>query len=180
MTDTTTKNQLPELPLSMVRKLKALKAQEDKTEFYDTIAALRVNNWTLKSIAEGLGYSRSIVSIWESKSTKNPEDLPPVDEIPDDLDDRLRPIYSQYRLTEDQAAELYMLTKTAAEVRRYTKPDAPERKAAERLEELLHYYKEQGASLNTLKVACGVSRRAVAQRLEKREKAKKREKAEQN
>ena len=66
---------------------------------------------------------------------------------------------------------MYVLAREASKVRRFTDPDAPSRDAAKELEELLHYHKERGASLNTLKVACGVSRRAIAQRLEKRDKA---------
>ena len=170
MTETKTRPDPPALPAPMVKKLQRLREAEDRTSFYDHIASLRVNSWTLKSIAEALDVSRSSVSIWESKSVKDPEDLPETVQLPSDIDSSIKPIYARFDLTEDQSAELYVLTKTAAKVRRYTKDNDPAREAARKLEDLLHMYKDQGASLNALKIACGVSRRAVAQRLEKRTK----------
>lgn len=160
----------PELPEETVQMLKKLRNEEDRTPFHDHVASLRVNGWTLKSIADALHVSRSIVSIWESKSIKNPEDLPETIQLPTDIDERIRPIYSRYELSTDQATELYVLTEKASKVRRYTKANDPAREAARELEDLLHKYKSEGASLNQLKNACGVSRRAIAQRLEKRTK----------
>lgn len=164
----TTESNLPTLSPETVNRLKDLRSGDDKQAFYALVVALRRNKWPLRAIAESLGVSRSIVNIWESK-LKDSTPVPKTEELPNIISEQVRPIYMRYTLSEEESVELYVLTREASKVRRFTAPDSPSRQAAKKLEELLHYHKERGASLNTLKVACGVSRRAVAQRLEKRE-----------
>jgi len=60
------------------------------------------------------------------------------------------------------------LAPEASLVRRFTAQDSPTRAAALELEDLLWHYKELGVTLNDLAKAAGVTRRAIAQRLEKR------------
>lgn len=165
---TTKDASLPQLSAETVTRLKTLRAQDDKQEFYALVVSLRHNKWPLRAIAVPLGVSRSIVNIWESKlKTETP--VPASEDLPHAISEQVRPIYMRYTLSEEDSVELYVLAREAAKVRRFTDPDSPSREAAKRLEELLHHHKDLGASLNTLKVACGVSRRAIAQRLEKRE-----------
>jgi hypothetical protein len=164
-------NVLPELSESTIQRLLELRSMEDKEEFYLHIASLRRNSWPLRAIAEPLGVSRSIVNIWETKIDPLAP-LPEVEALPKQISEQVKPIYSKYELSEEDSRKLWHLAREASKVRRYTDPDSPSREAARELEDLLHYHKERGASLNTLKNACGVSRRAVAQRLEKRDKSK--------
>ena len=171
-TENTSTVKLPRLSRETVNRLKDLREEDNKQPFYALVVALRRNKWPLRAIAEALGVSRSIVNIWETKlDPRTP--IPKSEELPQVINEKVKPIYLRYTLTEDEAIELAVLTKQAQGVRRHTGQDSPARRAAERLEELLHQHREKGASLNTLRVACGVSRRAVAQRLEKRDKDRK-------
>jgi hypothetical protein len=165
----TEKTTLPELSLETIARLKYLR-DADRPSFYEYVASLRKNKWPLRAISVPLGVSRSIVQIWEHKVPENTP-LPDSEQLPRAIDDQVKPIYLRYELTDDESTELYVLAREASKVRRFTDQDSPSRNAAKELEEKLHYHKERGASLNTLKVACGVSRRAIAQRLEKRDKA---------
>lgn len=162
---------LPELSPSTIQHLSELRDKEDKEEFYLHVASLRRNSWPLRAIAEPLGVSRSIVNIWETKIDPLAK-LPEVEELPKQISEQVKPIYSRYELSKEDAQTLWDLAREASKVRRYTDPDSPAREAARELEDLLHFHKEKGASLNTLKDACGVSRRAIAQRLEKRGRGK--------
>lgn len=161
---------LPELSDGTVKKLLKLRDKEDKEEFYQHIASLRRNSWPLRAIAEPLGVSRSIVNIWETKIDPLAK-LPETEQLPQLISEQVKPIYSKYELTDEEKQELWGLAREASKVRRYTDPESPSRAAAKKLEDLLHEHKAKGASLNTLKNACGVSRRAIAQRLEKRDRA---------
>lgn len=159
---------LPELSASTIKKLHELRGKDDKEEFYLHIASLRRNSWPLRAIAEPLGVSRSIVNIWETKIDPLAK-LPETEDLPQIISEQVKPIYSKYELTDAEKKQLWDLAREASKVRRYTDPESPSRKAAKELEDLLHEHKAKGASLNTLKNACGVSRRAIAQRLEKRD-----------
>lgn len=162
--------ELPTLSKETIQQLKSLDLNPEKEEFYRYVASLRRNKWPLRAIAEPLGVSRSIVSIWEKKIDPVAK-LPETEALPEVISEQVRPIYSQYELTPEESKQLWNLAREASKVRRFTDPDSPSRAAAKELEDLLHMHKERGASLNTLKTACGVSRRAIAQRLEKRDKA---------
>lgn len=163
---------LPELSASTIQHLSELRAKDDKEEFYLHIASLRRNSWPLRAIADPLGVSRSIVNIWETKIDPLAE-MPVTESLPKQISEQVKPIYSRYELTAEEAQTLWDLAREASKVRRYTDPNSPSREAARELEDLLHFHKDRGASLNTLKNACGVSRRAIAQRLEKRDKQRK-------
>lgn len=164
-------NVLPELSPSTIQQLSQLRAKEDKEDFYLHVASLRKNSWPLRAIAEPLGVSRSIVNIWETKIDPLAT-LPVTESLPKQISEQVKPIYSKYELTPEDSQTLWDLAREASKVRRYTDQDSPSREAARELEGLLHFHKERGASLNTLKNACGVSRRAIAQRLEKRDRTR--------
>lgn len=166
----TTKGNLPRLSSETVNKLKDLysygRAEEDMQPLYAFVVALRKNRWPLRAIAEALGVSRSIVNIWETKLDPATP-LPETEELPEVINEQVKPIYMRYTLSIDDAVDLAVLTEQASSVRRFTAPNADSRKAAIKLEDLLLEHRTKGASLQTLAVACKVSRRAVAQRIEK-------------
>jgi hypothetical protein len=160
------KSKLPRLSRETVNQLKDLRDQDDKQPFYALVVALRKNRWPLRAIADALGVSRSIVNIWETKlDPRTP--IPEAEDLPEVINEQVKPIYMRYTIDEDEAVKLAVLTQRASKVRRFTAPNSPARLAAKELEERLYHHRKAGASLNTLRVACGVSRRAVAQRLEK-------------
>lgn len=161
-------NDLPALSDETIDTLKALR-KDDPDKFHALVAALRSRKWPLRAIADGLGVSRSIVAVWEKKGKEfpNPKVEVLAQDMPKDLPRKVRPVYSSYKLSEEQQKELRDLTEKASTVRRFTDPNAPSRIAAAELEQLLHKHRDNGASLADLARACKVSRRAVAQRLEK-------------
>lgn len=155
---------LPELSKDTIDKLEYLKTI-DLPDFYQYVLSLRKNKWPLRAIAEPLGVSRSIVSVWEKKAID--VDLPDTEQLPPSLPKEMKPVYSKYILQPEKIKELRKLAKSASKVRRYTDENALSRVSAIKLENLLREYKDEGASLSQLANACGVSRRAIAQRLEK-------------
>lgn len=164
---TTETRKLPELSEKTVQTLKNLR-DTDKTQFHAYVFALRQEKWPLRAISEALDVSRSIVSIWEKKGADEPQAVAEVEKMPKDLPTTVRPVYSSYSLSDDDKDTLRLLAIEGAKVRRFTDPNSLSRKAATELEDLLHMHREKGASLADLASACGVSRRAIAQRLEKR------------
>lgn len=160
----TTRQELPKLHESTVRKLKELRAT-DTAAFYLMVKSLRENKWPLRAIATPLGVSRSAVADWETKASENAP-LPEAEEMTK-VAKSLRPLYQKVDIPEDSAKTMYSLAREASKVRRYTDYASPSRLAARELETLLHFYKDQGASLSDLADVCGVTRRAIAQRLEK-------------
>lgn len=142
--------------------------ESDRDSFYRTVASLRLNGWPLRAIATPLGVSRSIVAMWEKKANST-DNLPTTEPLPERPEKK--PVVKEtYEIEDDQQQVMYNLAREASMVRRYTDLNSPSRRAARELEDLLHHHSEQGASLSQLAKACGVSRRAVAQRLEKRNK----------
>ena len=165
--DTSTLYQkLPILSDETAQTLKTLK-DTDIDEFYRYVKALRKEGWPLRAIAEPLGAARSVIAVWEDKAG-NPSTLPKVEQLPDDLPREVKPIYIHLELTEEETKRLRALAESASQVRRFTDPSAQSRRDAAELEDLLHDYQDAGASLSVLAEACGVTRRAIAQRLEKK------------
>lgn len=160
MTET---SRLPVLSPDTVARLKSLK-DTDKPALYRLVASLRKNNWPLRAIATPLNVSRSIVAIWETKAEG---ELPESEGLPPALPKKMRPVYVPYTIDPEDAKHMYRLARDASKVRRFTDLNSPYRLAAEELEDLLHKHKRKGASLAQLAQVCGVTRRAIAQRLEK-------------
>jgi len=159
---------VPVLSDELIDRLKDLR-ETDRDAFYALVSELRTRKWPLRAVSEALGVSRSIIAVWSRKGADF--ELPEIRELAEDvpeLPSKVRPMYSTYTLTDEQRDKLYALAREAANVRRFTDQNAPSRLAAAELEDLLHEHRDKGASLSDLADACGVSRRAVAQRLEKR------------
>lgn len=162
--DTQTTKGLPTLSEPTVERLKALR-HDRPSDFLAMVRSLRLNNWPLRAIATPLGVSRSAVAQWEAQIGPDAE-LPETETLPR-VEKKFRTLYEKFEIPEDEAADLWDLAREASKVRRYTDYASPSRVAARKLETLLHYYHDQGASLAALAEACGVTRRAIAQRLEK-------------
>lgn len=159
-------NNLPSLSEETKLILKEAYDLEDKHDFYNLILSLRKKNWPLRAMADALNVSRTAVQNWERKA--DPDKISDsVEELPQKIDAQIRPLYSKFVLSKEQASSLLALAKKAALVRKNTLENAPEKLAAKELEQLLMEYKEQGCSLSQLARVCHVSRRAIAQRLEK-------------
>lgn len=127
--------------------------------FLTLIQALRASGWPLSYLASALGVSKTAVSKWESK-------IPHQDFTPATIENP--PRYLKRNLSAFEAQQLSLLTKQACTVRRFTDPNAPSRNAAKVLEEMLHRFRAEGVTVTQLAHACGVTRRAVSQRLEKK------------
>lgn len=119
------------------------------------VKALRVEGWPLSAISEVFGVSKTTISAWESKSDYDPEPV----EVP--------PYPKTRDLSFFEVENLRLLTEQASKVRRFTDKNAPGRRSALALEKTLLHLHGEGITITALAKACGVTRRAVNQRLEK-------------
>jgi len=130
--------------------------EQDREQFIALVKSLRLNNWPLSVISDMIGLSKTTVSRWEKKDTSVP--LP---ETPD---------YPRNRqVSEAESALLANLAKKASKVRGMTPEKSPYRVAQQQLEQLLLTLYEKGVTVSELARHCGVTRRAIYQRLEKYE-----------
>jgi len=157
------------LPEKTASELVALR-ESDTDLFYVAIKALTNEKWSLRAIAEAIGVSFTSVQKW--KTLADPEhyavtiDIP---EVPQKLKaSSSRPSKPEVSISTSDQNRIQELIPQAAMVRGRTPQDSPYREAARELEDLLFKYKEQDVSYKTLSELAGVSRRAIAQRLESR------------
>lgn len=163
---------LPEETAELLRQFRA----EDLNEFHAFLLALREKRWPYRAIGDVFGVTRAAVRAWYVQAAKDPfnfsraevmlEHVPPLP--PTVRGSSAKP----KRLVPDVPAEdqqrIFDLTAQARVVKRWTPEDSPSRTAARELEELLHFYaKERKVSIARLSKYAGVTRRAVAQRIEK-------------
>lgn len=135
-------------------KLRSLYKSGQSDELICHVKALRESGWPLSIVSEAVGVSKTSISKW---SIKESEDIPV--ETPDyDLPHELTPFEVQ---------NLSLLTQKASTVRRHTSPNAPSRSAALALEKSIIAHKANGVSISDIARACGVTRRAINQRLDK-------------
>lgn len=158
-------NTLPTLPQDTTEKLLALK-DTDSGEFYALVKALRTEGWPLRAIAEPFSVSRTAAQGWEKKYEQG-RPLPEVPKLPVLPRQQRKNSAKKITLELDQQQELKDLAAQSSNIRRYTDPGAPSRKAAARLEALLVQYSAEGVSRTTLAKYCGVSDSSVKQRLRK-------------
>lgn len=143
-----------ELPPEYANKLKSLYESGQTEELIAHTKALRSEGWPLSVISDAVGVSKTSVSKW---SHRDSEEQPP--EVPE----YVRP----HELTPFEIKNLSLLTEKASKVRRFTDVQAPSRVAALALEKSLLAHKGNGVTISDLARACGVTRRAINQRLEK-------------
>lgn len=138
------------------------------------IIALRDAKWPLRAIATGLGCSRMSVQVWEKNARQQPELVSAAAQLHVTqlgFDMRGSGVLDFRKDMDVPAAErerLAYLASQAKRVRRWTPPDAEERRAATELDSLLIKYVEQrGITPMAVSRHAGVTRRAIVARLER-------------
>ena len=164
-----------ELPDAEVRRLQELRLNEDTRALRARVLALRDRDWPLRAIGDAVGVSRMSVQVWETRS-RNDDVIVQLSEALDDvpalpMDARGSGVTFKKMKPDvpvdkrDELAEAAQLAKT---VRRWTADNAPERRASDKLDEMLIEYVER-RKVTPMQVArhAGVTRRAVVARLER-------------
>lgn len=128
----------------------------DRDGFIALVKALRFSNWPLSVLSDMMGLSKTTISRWEKKETSLP--LPDVPEYP-----------KNRHISDRESLKLYQLSEKASKVRGMTPDKSPYRIAQRELEQLLLEYHANGVTVSELARHCGVTRRAIYQRLEKYE-----------
>lgn len=161
------------LASNFVKNMISLRDSQNN-QFYLNIVSLHQNNWSLQEIADSFSVSKSAVANWEKKGKKLIP-LPSFDSFKDIPVKEEKPVLSSKAPKKEQVdfpieaqQKILKLAQIASKVSRNTPVDAPSRTAAKELEEILAFYKEKGVSYSKLAAAAGVTRRAIAQRLEKK------------
>lgn len=160
---------------NFIKNMNVLRLEQD-SQFFINIVSLHQNNWSLQEIANSFSVSKSAVATWEKKGKKIIEDLPFAVAIDSDVPFKekkelksasktVKKVQIDFPIEAQQ--RILVLTQVASKVSRNTPVDAPSRIAAKELEDLLAFYKEKGVSYSKLAAAAGVTRRAIAQRLDK-------------
>lgn len=143
------------LPQDYSKTLRGFRESGQTDTYLSHVKALRVEGWPLSAISEVFGVSKTTISTWESRSDYDP--------CPVEV-----PTYPKTRnLSEFETQNLALLAEKASTVRRFTDPKAASRQAALVLERSLIALHAEGVTITELARACGVTRRAVNQRLEK-------------
>lgn len=148
--------------------------EKQSNQFYINIVSLHKAQWSLQDIATAFGVSKSAVANWEKKGkTITDNQLVAMVGIP--VKNMSKPELPSKEPKPEPASipiadqqKILKLAQMASKVSRNTPADAPSRKAAAELEDILDFYKSQGVSYSKLAAAAGVTRRAIAQRLEKK------------
>lgn len=137
-----------------VTELKSLYEGGLSDTFLSHITQLRESGWPLSSIASVLDVSKTTVAKWANKEhdTINVE-------TPD--------YYIPPELTQVEKMILQDLAEKSSRIRRFTAIQSPARQSARELEVMLMSFRDKGVSISDLASACGVSRRAINQRLDK-------------
>lgn len=160
------------LPADAARLLQEFKSTS-RNHFYSYLIALREKGWPLRAIAEPLSVSRAAVLSWEKEAREMTiTDLShsyPIPELP--MDSHAQPYYPK-KITPDipkkDRPKLIQLHRQAKKVTRWTPTDHPDRLAAKELEDrILFYANQRKVPVASIAKHLGVTRRAIAQRIEK-------------
>lgn len=159
-------NTVHTLPEETANELITLR-KEDTEEFYAFIKGLTSAGWSLRSIANAIGVSFTSVQKWKTLAAQ--ETTRAIPEVPQRFKaTSSKPVKPEVHIPSSDKTRIQELIPQAAMVRGRTPQDSPYREAARELEDILFKYKELDASYKTLSQIAGVSRRAIAQRLESR------------
>lgn len=172
-TDNKKNAQLPEVTAQQLKTAR----ETSQTDFYALIIALRDRRWPLRAIGDVFGVTRVAAKAWytraleDSVAAERAKTLS-VPNLP--INTRGNGVKATKIVPDVPVKDRTVirdLAEKAKNVRRWTPADSPERDAALELEELLyHYHKNRNVPVTKLAEYAGVTRRAVAQRLEKRSK----------
>lgn len=167
------------LPADAAHKLQELKKEADEYptsgKFYAYLLDLRDAGWPLRAIAEPLNVSRAAVMSWQKKANAlhltrdfnpNRTDIPALP-----MTAHAQP-YQAKKIVPDipkkDLPELIQLHRQAKKVTRWTPEDHPNRIASRKLEErILFYTNQRKVPVASIANHLGVTRRAIAQRIEK-------------
>jgi hypothetical protein len=172
---TTVRKKNAELPEQTAELLKKLRA-EDRSEFHAFLLALREARWPYRAIGDVFGVTRAAVRTWYVQAAQDPFNftraeamMPQVPPLPASTrGSKERPKRLVPDVPADDQKRIADLTLQAREVKRWTPVNSPARAAALELEGLLHFYSsERRVPISRLAKYAGVTRRAVAQRIEK-------------
>jgi predicted DNA-binding protein YlxM (UPF0122 family) len=151
--------------------------EHQNEQFYLNVLSLHLSGWSLQEIANSFSVSKSAVANWEKKGKKlsaQSTTLVSAIEIPQKDKAIVEPSKEPKTPVVDFPIEaqqkILKLAQVASKVSRNTPLDAPSRIAAAELEDILYFYKTAGVPYSKLAAAAGVTRRAIAQRLDKRKK----------
>lgn len=158
--------ELATLPEEVVTQLKDLREAQDYTALHDFTATLRKQGWPLRAIATPLGVSRSAVRNWEVAGTA--EQKTDVPSPPKTVHgSKTRKVKIPRDVPQSDRDRLRSLAETARSRTRWSNANSPEYRASEELDSLVAKYAARKVPLATIARHMGVTRRAVAQRLEK-------------
>ena len=155
------------LPEAEAKILKELRASGDKDALRSKVAALRAQKWTLRTIADAVGVSRTTIQDWErgAPQSDEPPDAtlsPKAIETAGDKTVRWR---SHIKRVDKE--RLARLAPQAQKVRSQTPAESPLRQAADLLDLTIVYYIERMTAITEIAEAMGVTHRAVKARLER-------------
>jgi len=157
-------NTLPEETVTLLKELRSTNADE----LHAFTKALNDAGWPLRTIATATGVGHSAVAAWKRKADF--ETTYPIPVVPEKLlKTSTKPTKPKVEIPIEDQERITELSGMASMVRGRTPKDSPYRIAADELAELFYKYKTMGASYEVLATLAGVTRRSVAQRLEKRE-----------
>lgn len=173
MTDLRKKNaDLPEETAEQLRRLR----EQDPADFHAFLLALREKRWPYRAIGDVFGVTRAAVRAWYVQAAADPFNFARAEVMVDHAPDLpastrgagVRPKRLVPDVPESERDRIRELTEQASVVKRWTPETSPARDAARELEGLLYKYAiEGGVPVVRLAKYAGVTRRAVAQRIEK-------------
>lgn len=165
-------NTTPNLPPETVQRLNAAKTDTtDKTALYSLVADLTDAEWPLRSIAQALGVSRTTAHNYSRRGTSaRPEGYTPPADTPTKPIDTYGAGLRAKRIPLDvppaELPRLKELYESARKKTRWSNQNSPEVKDSTELGELLLKYRRRKIPLATIAKHLGVTRRALAQRIE--------------
>lgn len=158
------------LPEDTAQELKRLQGT-DREKMCGLVADLNDAQWPLRTIAQALGVSRtSALSYARQGRTQRSVDHTPADSTPhtpiDAPGSGVKPARIYFNIPPSQRQEFIDLYALARTKTRWSNANSPEYKAATEFNSRLLTYKRRRIPLATIAKHLGVSRRAIAQRIE--------------
>lgn len=164
---------LAELPEKTVSELRELEGDA----LYTKIRTLRDNGWTLRSIAAPLNVSRTTVQNWTVKAQQALEEAPETVETPSEANEPTPSLFSYgsnvrpFKIPKDIPPKdikvMQDLRERSKGKTRWTPENSDAAIASRELDKYISKYAQRKVPLQTIARHLGVTRRAVAQRIEK-------------
>lgn len=153
-----------ELPQEEQDKLREIRDSKDLPALRQRVLALTLAKWPLRAIGDPLDAPRSTVRMWKLGADPN-GDLPDVPECERAARERgERTVRLRLDVPPSDRKTLKQLSKSAQNVRGHTPPDAPARKDAAKLDEMINTYISRDVPVKRIATHMGVTPHAVAAR----------------